>query len=89
VLTWNRAETIIRGGTEGQRPRPPAEGVSVDMPAGRIIPEDLWAAGQSHNSLRSKTSPLGTEFEQDDRHPRSVQPALPIVQGAQSGVHWQ
>jgi site-specific DNA recombinase len=44
VIVWNQTQKIVRRGAKGQRRRPTGEVLRVNLPALRIVPEELWRA---------------------------------------------
>ena len=54
IVHWNRTQKVHRGGTKGQRQRPPEELVTIDVPARRIVSDELWAAAQAQLGQRRR-----------------------------------
>jgi DNA invertase Pin-like site-specific DNA recombinase len=58
VVRWNRTQKVHRGGTKGQRPRPPEEIVTIENPALRIVSDALWEAAHAQLAQRRRAFAL-------------------------------
>ena len=54
IVRWNRTQKVHRGGTKGQRPRPPEEIVTIAAPALRIVSDALWEAAHAQLAQRGR-----------------------------------
>src|SRR5713226_1592041 len=54
VVRWNRTQKVHRGGTRGQRQRPPEEIVTIENPALRIVSDALWEAAHAQLAQRRR-----------------------------------
>src|SRR5260370_33568564 len=54
VVRWNRTQKVHRGGTRGQRQRPPEDIVTTEGPALRIVSDALWEAAHAQPAQRSR-----------------------------------
>src|SRR5260370_41547251 len=54
VVRWNRTQKVHRGGTRGQRQRPPDDIVTTETPALRIVSDALWDAARAQLAQRRR-----------------------------------
>jgi len=54
VVRWNRTQKVHRGGTRGQRQRPPEDIVTTEVPALRIVSDALWEAAHAQLAQRRR-----------------------------------
>ena len=54
IVRWNRTQKIHRGGTRGQRRRPPEDIVTTEVPALRIVSDALWEAAHAQLAQRRR-----------------------------------
>jgi site-specific DNA recombinase len=54
IVRWNRTQKVHRGGTRGQRQRPPEDIVTTEVPALRIVSDALWAAAHAQLAQRRR-----------------------------------
>jgi DNA invertase Pin-like site-specific DNA recombinase len=52
LVRWNRTQKVHRGGTKGQRQRPPEDMVETEVPAQRVVSDELWEAAQAQLAQR-------------------------------------
>ena len=79
---WNRTQKVHRGGTRGQRQRPPEETITLEVPERRIVSDALWTAAHAQLTQRRRAfARRGGPGTPDVAAPRLDQPSPYLLSG--------